>query len=332
MDNKYLLRLALCRMPFLTLREKKLLENKLDTIDDLALLSKKELSEMVGRVVRSTLFKPDTIQKRIERDCKIMHSFHIGVVFLDEKKYPSLLKEVYKPPYALFYRGNAEVLSMPSVGVVGTRRATGQGRKHAMKFSKELAEQNYCVVSGLAFGIDAAAHTGALSAKIATTDGKGFSNGKTVAILGSGPDVIRPALNGKIASQILEKGGCIASEYPPEEKPQKWHYPQRNRIISGLSQAITVIEAPPASGALITADFAIEQNRDLFFHSRALEYEQIMQIPVNPANSKKALSMRVSKYVNEGAPVVNSAGDVLTLLKKSNESKIVQQSLDFGDK
>jgi DNA processing protein len=313
-------------MPFLTLREKKQIENKLDTIADLALLSRNELSEMVGRTVASKLYEPQKIEKRIERDCRIMKSFKIHALFLDDPKYPFLLKELYNPPYALFYRGDPDILRMDCIGVVGTRRATGSGRKIALEFSKEIAENQFCVVSGLAFGIDAAAHTGALSAR--NDDG---SWGKTVAILGSGPDVIRPSLNGRLAAQILEKGGCIASEYPPEEEPKKWYYPQRNRIISGLSKAITVIEAPPASGALITADFAIEQNRDLYFHARSLEYEKMAQKPVSLANEKKARFMRVSRYINDGAPVIDCASDVIARLKKNRVHKSVQYNLDFGD-
>ncbi|HZK19247.1 MAG TPA: DNA-processing protein DprA [Treponemataceae bacterium] len=326
MDSRYLLRLALCRMPFLTLREKRQIQNKLDTIADLAVLSRKELSELIGRTVKSKLYEPQNIQKRIERDCTIMQLYKIKVLFLGDDAYPALLSEIYAPPYALFYRGNADALRMKAIAVVGTRRATGYGRKAALQFSKEFADNGYCILSGLALGIDAAAHNGALSA---TLD-NGLS-GKTAAILGSGPDVIRPTINGRLAAQIIEKGGCIASEYPPEEEPKKWYYPQRNRIISGLSHAVTVIEAPPASGALITADFAIEQNRDLFFHSRSIEYEKMAQKPVNPANEKKAHFMRVSRYIDEGAPVVENAGDALALLKKDRAYKTVQQNLDFGE-
>ena len=326
MEQRCLVQLALCRMPFLTLREKKQITNKLDTIADLALLSRNELSEIVGRAVTSKLYNPQNIKKRVERDCRIMNVFKINVLFLDDPKYPPLLKEIYNPPYALFYRGNSDILRMESIGIVGTRRATGSGRKIAMELSKELAQKQFCVVSGLALGIDAAAHSGALSAR-----NKDGSWGKTAAILGSGPDVIRPSLNGRLAAQILEKGGCIASEYPPEEEPKKWYYPQRNRIISGLSKAVTVIEAPPASGALITADFAIEQNRELYFHSRSLEYEKMAQKPVKLANEKKAQFMRVSKYINDGAPVIKSAADLIEQLRKERVQKNVQNNLDFGD-
>jgi DNA processing protein len=163
---------------------------------------------------------------------------------------------------------------------------TGKGLDSSFEMGFDFGRLNIAVVSGLAAGIDSAAHAGN------TAGGE-----KSVAVLGCGPDRIYPASNRKIALDMLERGGALVSEYPPGTDPQRFHFPERNRIISGLSRAVIVVEAPGKSGALITADFALEQGRDLYVHSNALSA---------PGNRT-----RVERLVFDGAPVIDSAGEVL---------------------
>jgi len=292
------LSLALSHYDFLTLKEKQIIQNKLDNHHDLALLSIQELSVLTGRVFSARTKIPVNLLSLVERDLQLMRAYAIGVVFYSDDDYPPLLREVYDPPFALFYRGNKEVICSSSIAVVGTRRPTGRGMKSAHEFSKGLCGFDLTVVSGLAHGIDTYAHRGAVEGIRCS------KKGSAAAVLASGLDSIYPAENRILASSIIQNGGCLVSEYPPGVPPLKWHFPQRNRIISGLAEACVVIEAPAGSGALITADFALEQNRDLFFHEAALEYKYAK--PLTASNK-----MSPSKYIDEGAGVINSAEDMI---------------------
>lgn len=177
----------------------------------------------------------------------------INELSFGEKNYPSLLKEIPDPPKKLYYRGDFQNDVRPHLAIVGTRKATAAGLQLAKKFAKELAARGMVIVSGLAMGIDTAAHEGALEAK-----------GKTIAVLGNGLDSIYPRQNEKLSNKILEVGGVILSEYEIGTPAYKDNFLQRNRIVSGLSLGILVIEAPTQSGALNTASHALEQNREVF--------------------------------------------------------------------
>ncbi|WP_428771151.1 DNA-processing protein DprA [Treponema sp. HNW] len=313
-QDRLALRLAISRLGFLSFAEKKLLENKLDTISRLALLSIDDLSFAVGRVLNTRMWKPELIERRSERDMRLMEVLHIGCMFYDDGQRPPLLDEIYDPPYALFYRGNPAVLSKPCAAVVGTRRPTGRGMSCTKQLAFELAEAGFTVVSGLALGTDASAHAGALLS----------SKGKTAAVLGSGVDAVSPASNKRLAASLLEAGGCIVGEYAPETAAEKWHFPQRNRLISALSLVTVVTEAPPGSGALITADFALEQNRELCFHECALAYPAVSADAAGAGEHPGALVQRrgkevgeyrrVSRYMEEGARLIKDANDVIALL------------------
>ena len=180
------------------------------------------------------------------------------ITFLDSN-YPSLLKEIYDPPVVLFLKGCAEKLVLPAISVVGTRSATGRALRAAFETAFYLSLNDIAVVSGLAIGIDNEAHKGSI-----------LAGGVTVAVLGCGLDKIYPASNKKTAFEIIESGGALVSEYQPEMPPLKYHFPERNRIISGLSSASIIIQAPKKSGALITADYALEHGREVFVHEAGL--------------------------------------------------------------
>lgn len=167
--------------------------------------------------------------------------------------YPNRLLETVDPPPTLYVRGDADLSAERMFAVVGSRRCSRDGARAAREFSEKLAREGVTVVSGLAFGIDAAAHEGAVRA-----------DGVTIAVLGSGADVIYPMENERLAGEILEKGGAIVSEYPPGMPPLATNFPARNRIISGMSAGVLLVEGAKKSGAMITVDFALEQGRDVF--------------------------------------------------------------------
>ncbi|MEK6795306.1 MAG: DNA-processing protein DprA, partial [Spirochaetota bacterium] len=167
--------------------------------------------------------------------------------------YPFNLKNIDSPPAVLYVRGDITNLSRNAVGLVGTRKPSETSQRYAFTTASNLAALNIWVISGLAKGIDAAAHWGAVS-----------TSGTTVGVLGSGQDTIYPAENAALYEKIVDKGGVIMTEYPVGTRPLKHHYPLRNRIISGLSYGIVVVEAGGKSGALITARYALDQGREVF--------------------------------------------------------------------
>lgn len=201
--------------------------------------------------------------------------------------YPPLLAEIADPPLLLYIRGRADLLEGAALAIVGSRNASVQGQANARAFARALAEAGVTIVSGLALGIDTAAHDGAL-----------HGCASTVAVIGTGADRIYPARNAALARRIAQEG-CMVSEYPLGMPPRPEHFPQRNRIISGLTAGVLVIEAAAGSGSLITARMAIEQGRDVF----AL-----------PGSIHAALSKGCHQLIREGAQLVECVDDVLLAL------------------
>lgn len=176
----------------------------------------------------------------------------IRIISLNDGEYPESLKEIYDPPVALFVKG--KIPAGRKIAVVGSRKCTGESRLAAYRAAALLAEKGICIVSGMAKGIDAASHWGALE------------RGGTIAVLGNGPDICYPSEN-RLLKERIEKTGCIISEYPPGKSPTKYSFPARNRIISGLSESVIVAEAAKRSGALITVDFALDEGKDVYILS-----------------------------------------------------------------
>jgi len=205
---------------------------------------------------------PEAIDSIIARDLRSTADAEIAAVrklggeilLLDDGVYPLSLREIYDPPIVLYVKGAwAECLDQPCIGVVGSRKCSTYGQNSAMMLARDLAQRGITVVSGFARGIDAAAHQGALEA-----------GGKTVAVLGTGIDEVYPRDHKKLAEEILANGGALVSQFPLGTPPVSENFPYRNRIISGLSLGIVVVEAAENSGSLITARLAIEQNREVF--------------------------------------------------------------------
>ena len=207
----------------------------------------------------------------------------IEEITIDSKEYPEKLKNIYDPPRKIYLIGNKSLLYQKGIAIVGARDATQYGKKIAYNLAKELSEQNIVIISGLALGIDSYAHTGTVQ-------------GRTIAVLGSGIDNIYPKENLELAREIIKNKGCIISEYPLGTKPERLHFPQRNRIISGLSNGVVVIEASKKSGALITAEFALEQGKEVF---------------AVPGDLNKKQSEGTNQLIKDGAILLTSATDIL---------------------
>lgn len=218
------------------------------------------------------------------------------IVSLWDEEYPQQLRTIHDPPALLYVRG--QLSQDRCFAIVGSRQATAEGMRFAREISSGLARHNICVVSGLARGIDTAAHIGALA-----------GNGYTVAVLGCGIDRIYPAENKKIFNQISQHGAII-SEYPPGTAPHHGHFPARNRIISGLSEGVLIVEATHNSGSLLTADFALEQGRDVY------------AAPGSVYNSNFHGNLQLLK---QGAILTTSISDILDNLSVTEQAVERQQ-------
>lgn len=219
-----------------------------------------------------------------QQECLKVSECHARIVALSDPEYPPRLKEIYDPPLVLFVRGNMEALAAPGIAVVGTRHPTPYGNGMAERLATDLAAHGLVIISGMARGVDTAAHRGALAAR-----------GKTVAVFGTGIDVIYPKENTRLAEQILALGGAWISEFPSATFPAPQNFPIRNRIISGMSAGVLVVEAAEYSGTRITARCALEQNRDVY------------AVPGNVTNKN---SWGPNTLIKQGAKLVATWEDV----------------------
>lgn len=229
---------------------------------------------------------------------------------IDDAKYPKLLKQIYDPPLLIYYRGQPDAFSDFALAIVGTRKFTGYGQRVTEKIVRELIANGLTIVSGLALGIDALAHATAIDA-----------GGNTIAVLGCGLDQqsIYPAQNRYLSDKIQAHGGIVISEYPLGTMPLKQHFPQRNRLISGLSLGTLVIEAGEKSGSIITAMHALEQNRDVF---------------AIPGNIYSDYSAGTNSLIKLGAKLVSGAKDIIESLNLADavayteNKKIIPESAE----
>jgi len=221
------------------------------------------------------------------------------LVTLADTSYPTSLLEIPDPPPLLYVKGDAARLSHPSIGIVGSRNATPQGLKNAEAFAQALSEAGWCITSGLALGIDGAAHRGALSGK-----------GSTIAVVGTGLEIVYPARHRELAHTIVEKG-AIVSEFPLREPSRSGNFPRRNRIISGLSSGVLVVEANLESGSLITARLAAEQGREVF---------------AMPGSIHSPLSKGCHRLIKQGAKLVDCIQDILEELGGTPASSKIPES------
>ena len=260
------------------------------------LLEAGDSGPLVERVASLIWTAPDAAQPEIARaKAEAERAFAVRppgtsvVTFVDDD-YPELLRQIPDPPLVLWIWGNAEVLSETCVGVVGSRDALPVSLAIARKLGRELSDAGVTVVSGLAVGVDGAAHAGALEGA-----------GKTIGVLGSGLDHLYPARHRDLARQAAERG-AVVTELPPQAEPLRSHFPLRNRIISGLSRAVVVVEAGEDSGSLITARMAEQQNRS------------VMAVPGGPLSGRHRGS---NSLIKDGARLVETVEDILDEIRWS---------------
>ena len=218
------------------------------------------------------------------------------IVAFDDAQYPKQLKQIYDPPLVLFAKGNAQLLNKLQIAIVGSRAASVNGRETAFSIGQQLAEQGVVITSGLALGIDAAAHKGALTTSVGT-----------IAVVATGLDKVYPARHKILADQIQEHQGVIISEFLPGTSPKAGHFPKRNRIISGLSKGVLVVEATFKSGSLITARCALEQNRDVF---------------AVPSSVNNPQAKGCHWLIKQGAKLVEQAADIMEELSIDEYSEL----------
>jgi len=235
-------------------------------------------------------------------------SAHRHLVLPTETAYPPQLADLPDAPAALFGEGDIRLLKEPQLAIVGSRTPSSGGINNARAFARYLSAQGFVITSGLALGIDAAAHRGALAAQ-----------GATIAVMGTGPDVIYPREHAALAAEIVAQGGLLISELPPGTTARKEHFPRRNRLISGLSEGVLIVEAGMQSGSLITARLAAEQGREVF---------------AIPGSIHNPLSRGPHRLIREGAKLVETAQDIFeelidTLgarLRQADETVIAPES------
>ncbi len=233
----------------------------------------------------AALAGPD--EQRLDSDLEWLAGEHRHLLTWDKEAYPALLRRISSPPAALFVEGNPDALWSPQLAMVGSRNPTPGGLEHARAFSAEMCRHGLVITSGLASGIDCAAHEAALDC-----------GGMTIAVMGTGPDSIYPASSTRTARRI-PAGGAIVSEFPPGEPARRSHFPARNRIIAGLSLGVLVVEAGLNSGSLITARQAAEQGKEVF----AL-----------PGSLHNPMVKGCHRLIKEGARLVESSADILEAL------------------
>lgn len=275
--------LRLAQTPGIPLRRQHELLSAFGTPDALQRTHPAELRERCGDAIADCL-QSGPHARAMAATMRWLESPAHRVVTLADAEYPQRLLQISDPPLVLYAVGRVELLNAPAIAMVGSRNASPQGSKDAEAFAEALSSAGLCVVSGMALGIDAAAHRGALRAA-----------GSSVAVLGTGPEAIYPRRNRALA-QALAEGGCLVTEFAPGTPLAAANFPRRNRLISGMSLGVWVIEASPGSGSLITARFALEQNRDVF---------------AMPGSIHSPLSKGCHHLIRSGARLAEKAQDVI---------------------
>jgi DNA processing protein len=223
-------------------------------------------------------------EKVVKRELSLLEEVGGKIVTLKDHDYPKRLKDIYDPPALLYLRGELTRVDELAVAIVGSRKTSGYGREVTERIGKDLARYGVTVVSGMARGIDSVAHKGALQ-----------GGGRTIAVLGCGVNVIYPSENRNLFYQIIDQG-AVLSEFPMGSPPEAGHFPRRNRIISGLSLGVVIVQASAESGSLITAGYALEQGREVF---------------AVPGNVGAEGSRGTNRLIREGAKLVESSEDIL---------------------
>jgi len=259
-----------------------------------------QLARHLPAAVLDALYSP-AIAKQVENALQWSRGPNHSLVTLDHAAYPKSLLEIVDPPALVYCVGRVELLQWPALAIVGSRNATAQGVRDAHSFARSLSDAGFVIVSGLALGIDAAAHRGALAGR-----------SSTIAVVGTGVDVLYPPGNASLAEEVAASG-LLISEFPLGTPPARQNFPRRNRIISGLGRGTLIVEAALSSGSLITARAALEQGREVF---------------AIPGSIHSPLSKGGHSLIKSGAKLVESAEDVLSELAPGLVPEPPSQSRD----
>ncbi|MCL2137907.1 MAG: DNA-processing protein DprA [Treponema sp.] len=290
MPKRGLLDFIISRLKGVTLADKITLCKNLQEETDLTHISMSGLALILGKKIDINI---EDAVRGAEIDAQAAMKRGIQWVSWHDAEYPPLLREIYDPPVMLFYKGCLPNPDLPLVAIVGTRKPSPQAARQAFDIARGLGRSGISVVSGLALGIDAMAHRGNLESGV-----------PGVAVLGSGIDEIYPSINRNLARRLIENGGALLSEYPPGTIPQRWTFPARNRIISGMARGVLIVEAPKKSGALITAAFALDQNKELWVSSTG-------SFSINEKNPSWFDRRGTALLAEDGAGVIHEASDIL---------------------
>ena len=285
-NSKYWIWLS--RIEKLTCLQKQILLNKFNSPEQIWNLNKNQLEnikEFNEEIINEILDKK--YRNNLEKYEEYMYKNNIQYITILDEQYPEKLKNIYDKPIILFTKGNIELLKKDAIAIIGCRDCSIYGKNTAKKLSYELAKNDKCIISGLAKGIDSYSHIGALQAK-----------GNTIAIIGNGLDNIYPFENKELSEQIIKNNGLIITEYIIGTKPNKINFPARNRIISGLSDGIVVIEAKKKSGSLITVDFGLEHGKEIF---------------AVPGNINSNNSIGTNELIKQGANIVTDYKDIINI-------------------
>ena len=262
-------------------------------------LKKEELMNICGigeQIVDKILDR--SIKNVVNRYIEYMENNNIDIITIMDENYPQNLKQIYDPPIILYVKGNKKILNNKAIAIIGCREASEYGKKAAKYFGYNIAKEGVNIISGLAKGVDSYSHIGNIYALVENS----YQNvdnysacGKPIAIVGTGLDIVYPKENKELETEIIKSGGCIISEYPLGTKPNKINFPARNRIISGMSDGVIVIEAKEKSGTLITVDFALEQGKDIY---------------VVPGNINSINSIGTNELIKQGAKLITTYKDI----------------------
>ena len=283
--------LALMRIPRLSIRD------RLNLVDEFGLHQLFSYDINIHNIFltasqKAALFDPDwsAINKIISR----VNEIGAQIVCYNDERYPERLKEIEDPPLIIYCKGNTELLNSDQLAIVGSRSSTVSGKEVARSFASQLANQGVTVTSGLALGIDAASHQAALN-----------TVGNTIGVIAQGIDLVYPKRHKKLYQDIVDSGGLIVTEFSPGVSPRAGHFPKRNRIISGLSLGVLVVEAEIKSGTLVTARLALEQNRDVF---------------AVPGSINNPMSAGCHWLIKQGAKLVENVADILIELNNYSDN------------
>ena len=245
------------------------------------------LPDPYRKALRAYRASPETYLGEAAHIVETCSADNIDIIVIGSESYPPLLAEIDSPPAIIYIKGETNLLGLPQLAIVGSRQHSAGGEKTAFAFARALAASGFTITSGMALGIDASAHRGAML------------QGSTIAVLGTGIDVIYPRRNSEIYHDIINGGGAVVSEFPPGTPARAGHFPQRNRVISGLSLGVLVVEAAVRSGSLITARLAMEQGREVF---------------AIPGSIHNPQSKGCHKLIRDGATLTETAQDIVAEL------------------